>query len=114
MREFRTAKREFRESGSNKRRTPSADNWAPATGEILITFDPVEAGDALPSDRPAEAVSPNADPDEVSQALAEAETGRWFVALKWFRDELLPAKFRPVPIAGEPLSDTILGDGGPR
>ena len=164
---------EFRESGRKKRRTASADNWTPGTGEILITFEPVETGDAVASEQPAKAVSPNGDLDQVCQALAEAEIGRSFVALKWFRDEFLPAKgyswatttedrhavltkaitggriitgkvtnprapqyptttvrvnrqrqsqfsgaparrFRPVPIAGEPLSDTILRDRGPR
>src|SRR5579862_4668758 len=83
---------EFRESGRKKRRTASAANWAPATGEILITFDPLEAGDALASDQPVKAVNPNRDLDEVCEALAEAEIGRSFVALKWFRDEFLPAK----------------------
>ena len=82
---------EFREGGRKKRRTASADNWAPGTGEILITFDPVEAGDAVASEQRAKAVSPNGGLDEVCQALAEAEIGRSFVALKWFRDELLPA-----------------------
>ena len=163
---------EFRESGRKKRRTASADDWAPETGEIVITFDPVEAGDIVASGSLAKAVSPDTDLDEVCQALAEAETGRSFVALKWFRDELLPAmgyswatipgiaavvtkaitggriltgkvinprapqyptttirvnrqrhpqfsgaparRFLPVPIAGEPLSQTILRDRGQR
>jgi hypothetical protein len=164
---------EFRESGRKKRRTASADKWTPATGEILITFDPVEAGDAAGSDQPAKAAGSDRALEEVCQSLAEAEIGRSFVALKWFRDELLPAKgyswavaledrhavltkaitggwiltgkvtnprapqyptttvrvnrqrqshfsgaearrFRPVPIHGEPLSQTILRDRGER
>jgi hypothetical protein len=164
---------EFRESGRKKRRTASAENWTPETGEILITFDPLGAGDAVPADEPAKTVSQDKDLEEVGQALAEAEIGRSFVALKWFRDELLPAKkyswtrtpedrhavltraitggwivtgkvtnprapqyptttvrvnrqreshfqgavvrrFRPVPISGEPLSQTILRDRGER
>jgi hypothetical protein len=166
---------EFRESGRKKRRTASADNWTPETGEILITFDPAGADDSVVSDQPARIVSPGSDGDleEVCRALAEAEIGRSFVALKWFRDELLPAKgyswtrttedrhailtkaitggwivtgkvtnprapqyptttvrvnrqreshfqgavvrrFRPVPVSGEPLSQTILRDRGER
>jgi hypothetical protein len=164
---------EFRDSGRKKRRTASAENWTPVTGEILITFDPVGPDDAVAADQPVKAASPDRDLEEVCQALAEAEIGRSFVALKWFRDELLPAKgyswaaaledrhsvltkaitggriltgkvtnprapqyptttvrvnrqrqsqfsgssvrrFVPVPIAGEPLSQTILEDRGRR
>lgn len=88
---------EFRESGRKKRRTASADNWTPKTGEILITFDPadpVEEDDSPATDQPAKAASPGSDValEEVCRTLSEAEIGRSFVALKWFRDEFLPAK----------------------
>jgi hypothetical protein len=167
---------EFHGAGGRKiRRTTSADKWDPETCEILITFEPAEAGvtDAVVSVQPAKTMKADGDMEEVCRALAEAEIGRSFVALKWFRDELLPAKgyawataledrhavltraitggwiltgkvtnprapqhptttvrvnrqrqshfpggearrFRPVPIHGEPLSQTILRDRGER
>jgi len=80
---------EFRESGRKQRRTASADNWTPANGEILITFEPAGAGDAAVSDEPAKSAKADGD-------LAEAR------------------RFLPVPISGESLSHTILRDRGRR
>jgi hypothetical protein len=165
---------DFRGEGGKKiRRTAAADKWDPGTCEILITFEPAEESDATVSDQPAKPVTGDGDLVEVCRALSEAEIGRSFVALKWFRDEFLPAKgyawgstpedrhavltkgiaggwiltgkvtnpkapqyptttvrvnrrreaqfsgaparrFLPVPIAGEPLSQTILRDRGRR
>jgi hypothetical protein len=69
---------EFRESGRKKRRTASADNRTPETGEILITFGPAEAVAPLVLDRSAGNVNTSIDQDlkEVWEALAEAEVGR--------------------------------------
>lgn len=155
-----------------KRRTASARNWSPATGEIRISFKP-----SSEEKIPAAAVIPAADRrvTDLLNALDEAETapGWTFVALKRFRDDFLPAKgfpwartpeerqavlaqaiqngwvltskvqnpkaplyptttirlnrqkraqlstspaarFRPVPIVGEPLSSTVLRDRGSR
>jgi hypothetical protein len=162
-----------REDGRKRRRTASADNWAPGTGEILITFEPAEASDAAVSEPRAKTLNRARDVEEICRALAEAEIGRSFVALKWFRDDFLtstgygwakipeerhavltnaitggwiltakvtnprapqyptttvrvnrqhqspfsgaPAhRFLPVPVSGEPLSQTILRDRGQR
>jgi len=171
---------ELLEDNRKKRRTASADNWQPATGEIRIYFEPSE--EATPASNaetpshsdPNPALASDSRMSEMVTALEEAETsdGRTFIALKWFRDEFLPSKgyawaqkpderqavlakaisegsiltgkvanpraplyptttikvnrqrqqrssmpasrFRPVRIAGEPLSGTILRDRGSR
>ena len=80
---------ELLEDNHKKRRSAPADKWQPATGEIKIYFEPAP-------DESTETSSPSPLPpmSELLIALAEAETapGRTFVALKWFRDEFLPAK----------------------
>lgn len=168
---------QFFEGGRKKRKDASIENWSAAKGEIRISFAP--GADAKSTPALAQApVAPKTPPGGISKdmedliaALQEAETapGRSFVALKWFRDEILPARmpqsspgqrqalitqaiqegwiltgkvpnpkaplypttsirlnrqklagggpaarFHPVPIAGEPLSATILKDRGPR
>jgi hypothetical protein len=161
--------------GAGGRKMRRTDKWDPGTCEITITFEPAEgeAADVTVSGQAATALTPDRDLEEACQALAEAEIGRSFVALKWFRDELLPARayawattpearhavltkaitggwiltgkvtnprapqyptttvrvnrqrqshfpgagarrFRPVPVQGEPLSQTILRDRGER
>jgi hypothetical protein len=87
---------ELQEDGRKKRRTASADNWNPETGEIRVYFERVvESSAEQPSARPA---GPSSAPDqqlaEILRALEEVEAapGHSFVALKWFRDEILPAK----------------------
>ena len=167
---------ELYEDGRKKRRTASANNWSPATGEIRIYFEPVEkAPDSRLELATDTASNPGHALSDLINALREAENspGRMFVALKWFRDEYLPStglawtrspddrqahlakaiqdgwiltsrvpnprapryptttirlnrqrlpeagqaplnRFRPVPISGEPLSDTILRERGTR
>ena len=145
---------ELQENGRRKRRTASADNWSPETGEILISFSKESPSErsgradselpraqfigshtrellairdrqrqsAAPEPRVAEshrlvhgterssaarpaaqprpntpAVMPTTAPDsreeELCRALDEVERqGRAFVALKWFRDDVLPSK----------------------
>lgn len=159
------------ENGNPKRRTWSSTKWNPETDEIVITFSPVKESESVVLQ--AEPVHSDSDFEQVCTALAEAETGRSFVALKWFRDDFLPAKgyawtktpedcyavltkaiadgwiltskvtnprapqypttairvnrqrhgqslatsphrFAPVPVSGEPLSQTILRDRGQR
>lgn len=110
------------EDGRRKRRTASAENWTPATGKILISFDKDDTparpqvisappsgpdkGSRVPNSNesarkdPVVSSSPGAgksfeDPRErdLCRALDEAEReGLAFVALKRFRDILLPAK----------------------
>lgn len=84
---------ELREDDRKKRRTDSADNWQPATGEIRIYFEPSKEEPAPSEAKPASPAS-DSKTEEMLQALEEAETtaGRTFVSLKWFRDEFLPAK----------------------
>jgi hypothetical protein len=114
---------ELQENGRRKRRTASADNWMPETGEILISFTrdarserPLTTEERLPGvhGRPANHPVPaqqgskpasgsvQVSPDkpsvdrqeqELCCALDEVERqGRAFVALKWFRDDVLPAR----------------------
>lgn len=109
---------ELQENGRRKRRTASADNWSPETGEIVISFsreDPVHpldqpqappAHDAvLVTSAPASAAggekfsrsgsqmdSIDARETDLCRALEEVERqGRAFIALKWFRDDVLAA-----------------------
>jgi len=145
---------ELQENGRRKRRTASADNWNPETGEILISFskdssseqaqkaasEPPRpavvgprtrqlleireqyAGPAATERARATSVQPvqvsqpprtpvpnrvqaasnlvvpsaavsDAQKKELCRALEEVERqGRAFIALKWFRDEVLPSK----------------------
>jgi hypothetical protein len=145
---------ELQENGRKKRRTASAENWTPDTGEILISFSRdsssqqpqkpapvpppgpfvgprtrqlldlrernVRASEQRPQSaknqsdygsapaRPAlsthhsqmplnspgpSPVSSDAREMELCQALEEVERqGRAFISLKWFRDDVLPAK----------------------
>jgi hypothetical protein len=122
---------ELQENGRRKRRTASADNWSPETGEILISFSkddstqpqarhfeespaPVQRVNRVPSgtgrafsvsrenvpDRSrsssgspvSSANSVNSQERELCRALEEVERqGRAFIALRWFRDDVLPA-----------------------
>lgn len=123
---------ELQENGRRKRRTASADNWTPATGEILISFSrddisherPAQPEDELSvamrraanvRNSPVEAMSPRgqaanpvnqgaSSPSQVTSSLESVEyelcrtleeverQGRAFVALKWFRDDVLASK----------------------
>jgi hypothetical protein len=140
---------ELQENGRRKRRTASADNWTPETGEILISFSKdsaseqpqklaveaspqpafvgpsarqilavrdqqVRATNSQPiygttppqpprpsapnrarasSNSPALSAPSDNQELELCRALDEVEReGRAFVALKWFRDDVLPSK----------------------
>jgi hypothetical protein len=93
------------EDGRKKRSSAAASNWNPETGEIVIFFEKIEPS---VKDHHAEASAPagasarqnDANSNDVTalqlqqccNALAEAEkAGKSFIALKWFRDEALPA-----------------------
>jgi hypothetical protein len=117
---------ELHEKGRRKRRTASADNWTPDSGEILISFrkddSPRQMSDhpgerALPTIRTPQgrtdasplqpeaatvrpqsssaspyASSPEPQEKELCRALEEVERqGRAFIALRWFRENVLPA-----------------------
>ncbi len=166
---------ELQENGRRKRRTASADNWTPETGEILITFskessveqpmqsaaNPVQAPFLGPrtrqllsireqytnrvppreesrnvgsrptypiaspsSGRPSVPIrsqasaastgSPITPPDareqELCRALDEVERqGRAFIALKWFRDDVLPSKGYPWAADAEERQAVLAG-----
>jgi len=140
---------ELQENGRRKRRTASADNWTPETGEILISFSkdssseelqkpaseppprpavagprthqlreiaatergraastrpvhtsgpsqaprtPVPSRTQAPSNVAASSAVSDTQKQEICRALEEVERqGRAFIALKWFRDEVLPS-----------------------
>lgn len=102
---------ELQENGRRKRRTASAENWSPETGEILISFSRDDSihrqsavapaapdkGTSMPPARTSEAsasVRPALESpvEELCRALEQVERqGLAFVALKRFRDTVLPA-----------------------
>jgi len=92
-----------RKTSRKIREDASADHWSPQSGGIWIKFEPnvpaakAEAA-ASPRPLPAAAVEPPA-PAKPSHELrdlvrslnrAESRPGYGFVALKWFRDTVLP------------------------
>jgi len=104
-----------------KRKNASADYWTPVTGgQILVSFEPEV--ETAPETRVAATppTPPLSDVSQVQQPLselvdliralndAEARPGYGFVALKWFRDQVLPA-VRPEWNVPEPRS-AILRD----
>jgi len=97
-----------------KKRNASAENWSPESGVIRISFEripgpspadvPPRPEATSPHTRPAEATSgPTQKPavrDPLSDLIhaldrAESRPGLDFVALKWFRDTVLPAEGFP-------------------
>jgi hypothetical protein len=105
---------ELQKNGRKKRRTASAEkNWSPETGEILISFSKDESAyqqgfgaDVRQPQKPATPTRENeisaqsksdgpslpAEIQELCRTLEDVERqGRAFVALKWFRDDVLPA-----------------------
>ena len=117
----------FFENDRKKKRNASADSWSVASGEIRISFEPYEhedeeiqkpdvlptshvpvraSTDAPPATKPSEFFGP------LIRALdqAEARPGYNFVALKWFRDEVLPAlgsSWSEPQFCGQVLRDSI-------
>jgi hypothetical protein len=71
--------------------TKPQEVWSPENGEIRIRFERVVSRSA-----PAREIGSAADRSitDILAALNEAEAipGRTFVAIKWFRDDFLPAK----------------------
>ena len=111
---------ELQENGRRKRRTASASNWSPETGEIVISFSkedpvppldhpqsPLPPGSIFTQPAPLKAATsgdqnfsgsgPHLDSidsreTDLCRALEEVERqGRAFIALKWFRDDVLAA-----------------------
>lgn len=88
------------EDGRRKRRTASADNWNPETGEIRIYFDREQPSFRKAMPQPTSVSQPTSQGQvlpgpirELCDALEEVEReGRAFIALKWFRDDVLVSK----------------------
>ncbi len=83
-----------------KRKNASADNWSPESGEVRIYFEAFELSEqSSPNESPATLnVQANASSEPVSDLVraldrTEARPGYEFVALKWFRDVVLPSEF---------------------
>ncbi|MBZ5728767.1 MAG: hypothetical protein LAP87_27780 [Acidobacteriia bacterium] len=89
--------------GRKKRHSASAENWLPESDEIRVSF---ESDDRAPASAPAETPPPPQTEAPVrtgppasgpihdlvrSLERAESKQGFSFVALKWFRDSVLPA-----------------------
>ena|ERR1700682_3795831 len=92
--------------GRKKRKNASAETWSPESGEVRIYFEPDDQSSSTTSEaRPARTA---AAPESVAQQTttesspisdlvraldrAESKPGYDFVALKWFRDVVLPAE----------------------
>lgn len=82
--------------GRKKRRDASAQNWSPSSGSVSIRFAEVSSvtAEAIPEKEPRSSpVLGELSPQLVTavRALDAAERKSAFVALKWFRDHVLPA-----------------------
>lgn len=86
------------ENGRKKRRNAAEDNWSPRMGEVRITFEvdsESEVATHASTLQPPQVPSPVL-PDGLDELVrqldrAESRPGYSFVALKWFRDSVLPA-----------------------
>jgi hypothetical protein len=103
---YRVHVRLIDKEGRKKRKNASSDSWTPASGEIRIYFEQEASSsrDAKPIRGPeihdvkaptmAEAM-PSTNPiADLIRSLdrAEGKPGYEFIALKWFRDVVLPAE----------------------
>jgi hypothetical protein len=86
------------ENDRKKRHNAGDENWSPQTGEIRITFEiepDVESAIRANASESPQTLSPDLPDglDDLVRQLARAESrpGYSFVALKWFRDAVLPA-----------------------
>jgi len=82
--------------GRKKRQNASAENWSADTGEIRVSFEAArEPASPPPAPDPVRTAKPVVD-DPTAELIrrldsAESKPGYDFVALKWFRDSVLPA-----------------------
>lgn len=89
-----------KKSRRKKRHNASAGSWSPESGEIRVSFEPSSEAPGVSADRIAKERGEEATVQSSSGALcdlirhldrAESRPGYGFVALKWFRDAVLPA-----------------------
>jgi hypothetical protein len=74
----------------------SADNWSPASFEVVIDFEPAVESASSPASKHDAPGNSSEVADSVADLIrslhqAEFRPGYDFVALKWFRDSVLPA-----------------------
>jgi hypothetical protein len=80
------------DKGRKKRKNAAARHWDPSSDKISITYEKVEVSPApvvLPIPA-SQTLSHSRQISDVVRALDEAERTAAFVALKWFRDSVLP------------------------
>ncbi|MGC1873206.1 MAG: hypothetical protein WA700_19785 [Acidobacteriaceae bacterium] len=97
----------LRQNGKKKRRDASAESWSPESGEIVLGWaadrgkdttgrSSIPSREAGASPGPLIAAPVHAAPEQVRElcgVLGEVErAGRSFIALKWFRDDVLAGK----------------------
>jgi hypothetical protein len=89
-----------KKSQRKKRHNASAGNWSPESGEIRVSFEPSAEAPGISARQIAKERVEEAKVQLPSGALcdlirhldrAESKPGYGFVALKWFRDAVLPA-----------------------
>jgi len=98
-----------------KRKNASADNWSPESGEVRIYFEAFESSEqpSLNKSTATLTAQANAASEPISDLVraldhTEARPGYEFVALKWFRDVVLPAEFEWA--RSESVRQTVLRD----
>lgn len=110
------------DGGRKKRRDASARNWDPVSGSISVKFVKEEAPTASLFKTTEKAKpEPKTDENMLSQPLAEAiraldiaERRVSFVAIKWFRDQVLPGtgvSWATTPYAGQDVIKEAIDRG---
>lgn len=85
-----------KKTGRKKRHDTSADKWSADSGEIRVSFE-IAQEPASPPPAPDPVWPTKSEVDDTTAELirsldsAESKPGYDFVALKWFRDSVLPA-----------------------
>ena len=123
---------EIYENGRKKRRDASRDSWRPGSGEIRIKFGGAitklqSPADAEPHEKSSSPITPEAPVpvgsgkplEQIADLIkslekAEQRPGFDFVALKWFRDQVLPAEgydWAETPSARDEVLRDAIKDG---
>src|SRR5260370_22645120 len=90
--------------GRKKRKNAAADNWSPEAGAVWINFEPeIQSSPAEPDKKPSPSGTRSKEtesipmPDPLADFVRSLDRpadrpGYHFIALKWFRDVVLPAE----------------------